>query len=323
LSGFPGTIHVPVLKQLFSNNDQTISQTDIVMLLTPHIVRAAEIKESDLRPVFIGSQQNLGLGGPPPLIAPQPEQTTQAPATPEQQPSTPEPRPPATALRPPAAAPGAPPTPQIPLPPGVTIAPPPGSTPVPGTVLVPAAPALSSVEPEPAAPTGAPATQPYQPPTPAPTPISQAPDTGATTSAGLGMAQVLITPPGTVMRVGGGPYTVPISITNVSRLSTVALTLTYDPKVLRVRAVNEGSFMRSGGANASFTQQVNPANGRVDFTITRSADATGASGTGLLAAILFEAVAPGPATLSVSGAGTGPGGTPMGLQFRPVTIRVE
>ena len=50
-------------------NDQQIDQTDIVMLLTPHIVRTQEITEADLRPIYIGSQQNLGLGGPPPLIA--------------------------------------------------------------------------------------------------------------------------------------------------------------------------------------------------------------------------------------------------------------
>ena len=74
--------------------------------------------------------------------------------------------------------------------------------------------------------------------------------------------------------------------------------------------------MRSGGANATFTQQVSP--GRVDITITRSADATGASGTGLLGAVLFDAVAPGISTLTLSGSATGPGGTPMGLQFRPV-----
>ena len=41
--------------------------------------------------------------------------------------------------------------------------------------------------------------------------------------------------------------------------------------------------MRSGGANATFTPQIAP--GRVDMTITRSADATGATGTGLLAAV--------------------------------------
>ena len=69
LNGFPGAIHVPVLKQLFSNNDEQIAQTDIIMLLTPRIVRAPDITEADLRPIYIGSQQSLGLGGPPPLIA--------------------------------------------------------------------------------------------------------------------------------------------------------------------------------------------------------------------------------------------------------------
>ena len=66
---FPARSTMPILKQLFSNNDQTITQTDIVMLLTPHIVRAPEITEQDLQPVFLGSQNNLGIGGPPPLIA--------------------------------------------------------------------------------------------------------------------------------------------------------------------------------------------------------------------------------------------------------------
>src|SRR4029079_9042898 len=63
LSGFPGAIRVPLLKQLFSNNDETIAQTDIVMLLTPHIVRAPEITLADLKPLFIGTQNSLGIGG--------------------------------------------------------------------------------------------------------------------------------------------------------------------------------------------------------------------------------------------------------------------
>lgn len=137
----------------------------------------------------------------------------------------------------------------------------------------------------------------------------------------MGLAQVILSPPGTAFRVGAGPYTVPISITNVSRLSTISLTLTFDPALLRVRTVQEGSFMRSGGANAIFTQQVSA--GRVDITIARAGDATGASGTGLLCALLFDAVAPGNATLTLSGAATGPGGTVMGLQFRPVTVAVQ
>jgi hypothetical protein len=137
----------------------------------------------------------------------------------------------------------------------------------------------------------------------------------------VGLAQVTLSPPGTTFRVGAGPYTIPISVTNVSRLSTVSLTLTFDPALLRVRSVQEGSFMRSGGANAAFTQQIAP--GRVDITITRASDATGASGTGLLAAVLLDAVAPGNATLTLSGAGSGPGGTAMGLQFRPVSLTIQ
>lgn len=140
-------------------------------------------------------------------------------------------------------------------------------------------------------------------------------------SPGLGVAQVIITPPASTLRVGAGPYTIPLSIQNVSRLSTVTLTLTFDPALLRVRAVNEGSFMRSGGASASFTQQVAP--GRVDITISRAADSTGATGAGLLTAVLFDAVGPGTATLSASGSATGPGGTAMGLQFRPVTVAIQ
>ncbi len=127
LNGFPGAIRVPILRQLFSNNDETIGQTDIVMLLTPHILRAPEITEADLRPIYIGSQGNLGLNGPPPLIgAPAPQQAEPAPATPG-----------ASAPRSPAFAPGAAPTGQPASPPGTTLSAPPGSTPVPGTVLVP------------------------------------------------------------------------------------------------------------------------------------------------------------------------------------------
>jgi len=63
VQGFPGVIRVPFFKQVFSGNNITSDQTEIVMLLTPHIVRTQELTESDLRPIYIGSQQNLGIGG--------------------------------------------------------------------------------------------------------------------------------------------------------------------------------------------------------------------------------------------------------------------
>ena len=57
--------------------------------------------------------------------------------------------------------------------------------------------------------------------------------------------------------------------------------------------------------------------------VTAANDATGASGTGVLAAVLFDAIAPGPVTMTLSGSASGPGGTAMGLRFSPVTITVQ
>jgi hypothetical protein len=105
-------------------------------------------------------------------------------------------------------------------------------------------------------------------------------------------------------------------------VSSVTLTITYNPAALRVRAVQEGSFMRQGGT-ATFTQQVDATAGRVDIAITRTADATGVSGAGLLAALLFDAVAAGPGNITGTGMATAPGGTPVPLQFAPVTVTVR
>jgi len=113
-------------------------------------------------------------------------------------------------------------------------------------------------------------------------------------------------------------------VPGASRVSTVSLTVTFNPAVLRVRTVQEGAFMRSGGANATFTQQADPSGGRVDIAILRTADTTGIAGTGVLAALIFDAIAPGPANLSITGTATAPGGAMLPLQFAaPPTITVR
>jgi type II secretory pathway component GspD/PulD (secretin) len=285
LRGIPGLLRLPVLRSLLASNDNEITQTDIIMLLTPRIVRTQELTLSDVSPIFIGSQQSLGLGGPPPLIA--------APA-PD---ATPEPAPP-------APAPAGPP----PAGPGVIVVPP-GSGPVPGTTTVPAAPAQPV--PAPAGPGAAVPPGVQGPPAGGAPPIA-APAAAAAPTVG---GQIVVTPPGPDFRVGAGPYTVPISIMGASQLSGVSLTLTYNPAVLRVRSVQEGSFMRAGGVAATFTQQVDAAAGRIDIAILRPGDATGVAGTGLLGAILFDAVGGGPANLTVTGTATAPRGTPVQLQF--------
>jgi len=278
VAGFPGLLHLPVIKQLFSNNDNSATQTDIVMLLTPRIVRTHELTPQDIGPIRIGTQANLGLSGPPPLLAaPVPAAPTNAAAPTGNAPAPSATNPPAPAgLVPPAVAQPSPPPPTA-APPAV---PPTAPSPVPGPT---------------GGPTGAP----------------------AGTVANPGSGQIVVSAP-PEFRLSGGPYTVPISITGASQISSVSLTVTYNPAVLRVSAAQEGTFLRAGGVAAVFNQQPDPAGGRLDIAIIRPNDLTGVAGTGLLAALVFEAVAAGPANLMVTGSASGPNGTPVSLQFGPV-----
>ena len=303
LTGFPGVMRVPVLRSLFGQTSDEVNQSDIVMLLTPHIVRTHELTTEDLAPIYIGTQTSIGLGGPPPLIAPPPEQPPAATAPPVAVPSLTPAAPSGTANPPGGVPPTNPPVP-------------PGTSPVPTLVSpVPVTPPPAAVTP----PAGAAATPPTTPPRDVTTVPPAAP--GAAPSAT--QAQVIITPPGTEFRIAGGPYTVPVSINNASRVSMITLTVTYNPNVLRVRTAQDGTFMRQGGVSATFTPRIDASGGRVDIAIARTADQTGASGAGLLAALLFDAVGPGGSMIQVSGIANTPEGGPIPLTFSPVTVTVR
>jgi type II secretory pathway component GspD/PulD (secretin) len=121
LTGFPGSCACRSSSSCSRATTRNIQQTDIVMLLTPRVVRTHELTAEDVSPIFIGTQTNLGLNGPPPLIAPQAE-AEPAPAAPPAAapagagiqptpaaPVVPPPAAPQTApqvVQPPAAAPG-------------------------------------------------------------------------------------------------------------------------------------------------------------------------------------------------------------------------
>ena len=103
----------------------------------------------------------------------------------------------------------------------------------------------------------------------------------------------------------------------------ITLTVTYNPNVLRVRTAQDGTFMRQGGVSATFTPRIDASGGRVDIAIARTADQTGASGAGLLAALLFDAVGPGGSLIQVSGIANTPEGGPIPLTFSPITVTVR
>jgi general secretion pathway protein D len=271
LKGFPGISSIPILRDLFASNDREIVQTDIVMLLTPHVVRAHSLTMKDFSPLFVGTQGNLGLAGPPPLI--------QAPgqgAAPAAPPAQPIPTPAAPPVTPGAAAPQATPA-QLPATPQMTPA-------QPGQV--PAAPAAAQPSPADA-------------------------------------MRIILTPPGAPLMVAAQPATAPISVFGASRVSTVTLSLRFDPRVLRVRLVQEGTFLASGGGTVTFAQQVDAVSGRVDITLTRAGDAAGVSGDGVVASVVFDAVGSGISPLGLGGVVTGPGGLPLPVQFGQASVTVR
>jgi general secretion pathway protein D len=297
LQGPLGLMRVPGLRSIFGSTNETITQTDIVMLLTPHIVRTHELTVDDLAPIYIGTQQNVGLGGPPPLIqSPLPDEPPAA-----QMPAQPILTPTPQFLPPPAGTP-------------VPATPPAGTTPPPGTPpgTIPPAPTLPGAAP--GAP-GATTTPPRDPTAPPPPTTPDAP-------AGTAATQIGVTAP-QEFRIAGGPYTVPLSVSNASRLSTLTVTVTFNPAVLRVRSVQEGTFMRQGGVTAMFTPRIDAATGRVDIAVTRSGDRAGASGAGLIGALLFDAVGPGNSLIQISGVASTPEGAAMSLQFTPASVTVR
>ena len=317
LSGIVGLLRLPVIKQLFSANDRTIEQTDIIVLLTPRIIRSHELTQADLEGMFIGTTTGLGLNGPPPLIEQPPVQPAPAPGAAPGGAVVPQPQPGVPA--PPGAAGQGGATAPAPGPPPVSPLPPPGTAPEPpqNSAPPPPAPGQSAV-PQPG-PTPFPAGAPVQGNTTASAAASPAGATSAQLSptGSTAGAQIVVTPASTDLRAGSTGYPLAINALNASRLSSVSLTITYNPAALRVRSVQQGSFMTSAGGAVAFTKDEGTP-GRVDIVLLRTSDATGATGSGLLASILVDAVGAGPANIVITGTATAPGGAAIPLQFAPV-----
>ncbi|HEY7473764.1 MAG TPA: cohesin domain-containing protein, partial [Vicinamibacterales bacterium] len=110
-TSFPGLTSVPILRNLLGNTQTNVSQTDVVMIITPRIIRGHELTVNDFKPQFVGVGQNFGSGGVPPLISP--DAPPPAPVSPA-----------AAAGQPTAPAPGVPPgTVSMGVPPGQTATP--------------------------------------------------------------------------------------------------------------------------------------------------------------------------------------------------------
>ena len=66
--GLPGIMNIPGIRRLFGHTDSRREQTDIVMIITPRIIRSHELRPQDLAPIYVGTSQNFGATRVPSLI---------------------------------------------------------------------------------------------------------------------------------------------------------------------------------------------------------------------------------------------------------------
>ena len=65
---------IPVIGRIFSKVKTDDQTTDLVLTLTPHIIRIPDVTEEDLRPVFVGTDANISYQGGPRVENPQRDQ---------------------------------------------------------------------------------------------------------------------------------------------------------------------------------------------------------------------------------------------------------
>jgi len=126
-SGAIGINNIPVIGKLFGNNQRSVDETEVLISITPRIVRGPKVTEDDMVPMRVGTQEVPkveGLRGS--LFGPEPEAAPAAPA-PSAAPAAPGGVPAQPGARPLAASPPAPVSPAPTLAPLPVPATPPGA----------------------------------------------------------------------------------------------------------------------------------------------------------------------------------------------------
>lgn len=290
ITGIPGLSQIPLLKYLFSNTIKSVSENEVLIVLTPHIVRVPGLTALNLRAIDIGTQPNMQVKTRQEVMAPLP--------------------PPATPAAVPAAPAGVVPAPGAPATPGTT---PP--------VVQPATPGA----PPPATPTTTPPETPPATTTPPVTPQQAVPTPPVTGEEEETTRRPMVTTLrlnlGTYTATLGDRFTVQVLLDNVQNAQSVPLQLQYDPKEIKLADIINGEFLGRDGQAVALVQQIDDKAGTANVVLNRPPGSAGISGSGVLATLSFQAIGAGDAKLSVlRTAARDPGGQP--IQIRGTEARI-
>ena len=276
--GLPGLSEIPVLGRLFGKKQTENRRTDLVLTLTPHIIRTADITEEDLLPIWVGTEANITFRGGSPRV----ESEVEGPFDREGDDAEAEriremirrriqnlPR----GLRQPAGSQEEEPPDE----PGVTLVPPSA----PSNIFdsgdddeedeEPPALMLVAAEEPVTAPSASTAEEKKPPP----------------------VRLQLVARPAVV--APGDSFTVAVRVETERPVSHLPLTLRFDPRLLELEQVDEGRFL--GPENvAKILAASRP--GRMILGASRLGDVPGVAGSGVLARVRFRALAEGEAVVA-------------------------
>jgi general secretion pathway protein D len=267
VTGIPGLSDIPVIKWLFSSKTINKSSSDLLIAIIPHIIRRPDYTPENLAGVAVGNATVVKLNYAP---------RAQSPGA--------EPAPPATksATPPPPGTPSAPlvTTPSSSAPPATA---PPATAPRATAPTAPPATAPPATAPPATAPPGA-------PPATAP-PAAQPPP---------GTATVNFVPP-QVDTLLGGPFTANLVMQNATDLFAAPMQIKFDPKVLRLDDVVQGSLLSSDGQQVTFTKNILNDTGEATVALNRFTGNGGVTGSGTLVTLSFTTVGRGSTNVSIPG----------------------
>jgi general secretion pathway protein D len=104
VEGVAGLSDLPLVGKLFAHTKRETQETDIILTLTPHIIRVLDLNEDDLRPFKVGGE-GTGSVLDLPIVAPELPATPAQPITPGPVPAAPPGNTPVQPLQPPPATP--------------------------------------------------------------------------------------------------------------------------------------------------------------------------------------------------------------------------
>lgn len=271
-SGIPGLSEIPVLGRLFSRRSTDNARTDIVLTLTPHIIRRADIREEDLAPIWVGTESNVVYRGSSPRVdsgvdGPFDEPAAEGGALDELQDRLP------PGLRDAAPEGEQPPGEEDEGPPlGVELVPPPSANPPRNAGVLDSRPAPDSRR------------------VILPAAFQERP------ALATGGIELTFAPEALRASVGDS-FEVRLDVRSTAPLSHLPLRLRFDPSLIEVSAVRPGSFLGGEEEISLMTDDSTP--GTVVVGLSRLGERPGVAGRGRLLALEVRATGPGTATIAV------------------------